>query len=228
MKTKNLPIFKVIVKPDSKEFKFKNVDPVLDGAIEREWLALSKSNSFVNDIQLATDKAKYLTYAPVLIPDRLIYRKDQNTGYEYFIMFDGENIINALKSIKRNKAEYNIQLDHEGKLINNIYPHELWIVDDPEMDKSKHLGLKDIPKNTLMASHDWSEAKDIYNEMVLTGKLNGYSIQARLEHEFTQYVEVPIIEKLSKEKEQITDELNILEMKLQLKELEIKLQNRNK
>jgi hypothetical protein len=190
MERTKIPLYTIIVDPDSKELTLTNIDPVQDGAIEREWLFFNKPEK--EHVQFLKNKLEYITTAPALVPDRIIFRRHNKTGKLYSVTIDKDNIKNALKSFQRNNNQHRIQLDHTGELIENIYLHEVWIAEAPQMDKSKHLGFKDIAPQTIMVSHDWSANKQAFHDYVLTGRLNGYSIQAYLEHQLIGELELPI------------------------------------
>lgn len=149
MKRKNIPVYNMVIDPDNFFTDLTNIDPVDLPAIERNFILL---NSSAKKIEFNTIKEKRLTVGPVLIPDRLIYRIDPFTNEEFYVQIDKENIENALKCMMQHMNMHNIQLNHEGELINGIFLNQIWIVKNPMNDLSNEYGFKNIPKGTLMAA----------------------------------------------------------------------------
>ena len=77
---------------------------------------------------------------------------------------------------------------------------ESWIVDNPELDKSKHYGLN-VPKGTWMVSMK-VDNDNIWNEFVKTGKVKGFSIEGY----FADKVEMNVVDKVKNDIEDMTEE----------------------
>ena len=109
---------------------------------------------------------------PAMIPQQLILRKDEKDN-PFHVYFSKETIKNiARKFFEYNKMN-NTDIDHDEKVTTENTLLESWIVEDPEMDKSKSLGYS-VPKGTWMVSYKinnqetWQKIKE--------GKINGFSI----------------------------------------------------
>ena len=101
---------------------------------------------------LCRDPKKQILTGVVLRPEQLIYRNDKNLG-EYYIRFGAEEIEKiARKMMKSGVALHNTTHQHQQNLKGN-YLTELWIVEDPEKDKSLALGFEPQTKGTLMCSY---------------------------------------------------------------------------
>jgi Putative phage serine protease XkdF len=139
-------------------------------ANEQNFVALKKA-----PLKLKLDKHKQILTGVVLIPGQAIYRRDDNLG-EYFLRFTAEDIEKiAQKMMKKGVALTNTTHQHESNLKGN-YLTELWIVTDPERDKSVALGLGQYPAGTLIASYKIESAK-YWREEVLTGNVRGFSLE---------------------------------------------------
>lgn len=64
---------------------------------------------------------------------------------------------------------------HQQPLEGN-YLIELWIVENPENDKSAALGFRDLPKGTLMCSYK-IENKEYWDTQVMSGNVKGFSLE---------------------------------------------------
>ncbi|MCL5460100.1 XkdF-like putative serine protease domain-containing protein, partial [Loigolactobacillus coryniformis] len=64
--------------------------------------------------------------------------------------------------------------------LENHYITEMWIVENPEIDKAKHLGFN-VPKGTLMASIKVDNT-EIWESLILTGKVAGFSLEGKFNH----------------------------------------------
>ena len=115
-------------------------------AVEENFVALSKQAVLLNK-----DTKKQILTGVVLKPNQLIYRLDEE-NQPYYIQFS-ENEIEKIshKMMKAGLALYHTKHQHESELKGN-YLTELWIVTDPDNDKSNALGFKDLPKAAFGAA----------------------------------------------------------------------------
>jgi len=140
-------------------------------ANEVDFVALNKKTP----VLLNKDSKKQILTGVVLKPEQLIYRFSEQLG-EYYIKFSAEQIERiAQKMMKTGVALYNTTHQHESQL-NGNYLTELWIVENPELDKSKALGFQDLPKGTLMCSYR-IEDKNYWDTQVMTGNVKGFSLE---------------------------------------------------
>lgn len=141
-------------------------------ANKSDFIALSKQHS---EVYLNKDPQKQILTGVVLCPDQLIYRKDQKLG-EYYIKFSAEQIEKiAQKMMYTGLALQNTTHQHQTPLKGN-YLSELWIIEDPEIDKSHTLGFKNLSKGTLMCSYK-IEDKHYWDTQVMTGNVKGFSLE---------------------------------------------------
>ena len=113
---------------------------------------------------------------PVLIPDLPIYRYDDYTGEEYYIVFSAKAIENLSRKFFRVGQEFT--QDHE-RFSPGTYLQESWIKSDMEKDKSVALGLDpSLPNGTwfvtayIDSEETWTQVKD--------GKWAGFSVESWL------------------------------------------------
>ena len=159
---------------------------VSDPAIEENWVYMSKQKA-TNLAQIAPDKR--LLLGPVLIPNKLIPRVDEETGEEYDITFTPETIEKAAHLYMQRQNNNNATIEHEGEL-EDISTVESWIIADETKDKSVKFGLH-FPKGTWMAMMKVNNP-EIWNDYVKTGKIKGFSIEGMLGHELVKASKVAL------------------------------------
>lgn len=123
---------------------------------------------------LNRDSKKQILTGVVLRPDQLIYRNDPRG--EYYIRFSAEEIEKiAQKMMRTGIALQNTTHQHQNPLEGNFLT-ELWIVENPQHDKSQALGFADLPKGTLMCSYKIAD-KHYWDTQVMTGNVRGFSLE---------------------------------------------------
>lgn len=122
------------------------------------------------------DEEQMIIYAPALIPNKLIFRKNIN-GEPAQVFFDAETIKELHINGSRNNYDSNINLNHENDNTSGIFCFESWIIEDEVKDKAFKLGF-DLPVGTLMKGYK-IDNKEVWDD-VKGGKLTGLSIEAYL------------------------------------------------
>ncbi|WP_066834917.1 XkdF-like putative serine protease domain-containing protein [Rufibacter ruber] len=191
---KDLPVYRFDV-DDLDDTKGIQLISVVDRpAIEVDFVKLAKEDY---SVKLASDKAKQYATGPILIPEKLVYRRIKETGFEYYMTFGRDEIERIRNKFMRQGETKHSNLDHsahdeiEGILI------ESWIVEDPAIDKSAALGFKGIVPGTLFATYHFPDPK-VWAEVE---SRNGFSLEGK-------FVLADI--KLETQKDQAEDILNDL------------------
>lgn len=169
----NIPIYNCLInenpEDDSGIYAISFVD---SPANESDFIALSKQQS---EVFLNKDPHKQILTGVILRPDQLIYRKDSKLG-EYYIKFSTEQIEKiAQKMMRTGLALQNTTHQHQAPLKGN-YLSELWIIEDPEKDKSRALGFSSLPKGSLMCSYKIAD-KHYWDTEIMTGNVKGFSLE---------------------------------------------------
>lgn len=128
----------------------------------------------LEDIKMTSEEKKILT-CPVLLPDQLIYRNFN--GEKCNVFLTRETIELCQQNFFKNGYQKNSTIEHK-EIIDGVYFFESWIVMDAEKDKAKALGYN-VPAGTWMMSMKVENQK-VWDEYVKTGKVTGFSIDARL------------------------------------------------
>ena len=126
-------------------------------------------------VQLA-DEEKHVVVGAVLIPDKEIYRYDESTGMEYFLVFSKKAVKDLSEKFLKDGFANNWTLDHQYGA-EGVYTVESWIKEDVEKDKSVALGIDpSLPVGTWFMSTKindnatWDEVK--------AGRWQGFSVEA--------------------------------------------------
>jgi hypothetical protein len=137
-------------------------------AIEENFIALKEQH----EVKLAeVDTDKRILMGAALVPDKMIYRK--NGKEEYNVFFSADTIKKASELFLINGNQNNATLMHD-KSVKDMSVVESWIIDNPEMDKSKEYGFN-LPKGTWMISMKCNN-QDIWDK-VKAGEIKGFSIE---------------------------------------------------
>jgi hypothetical protein len=137
-------------------------------AIEENFIALNKEYK----VQFAeVDSEKRILMGAALIPNKQIYRKYKED--EFYVFFSEATVKQASELFLKNGNQSNATLEHKAKF-DGATVVESWIIDNPEMDKSRAYGF-DLPKGTWMISMKIEDDK-VWQE-VKEGKYKGFSIE---------------------------------------------------
>ena len=123
--------------------------------------------------KFATDGDNQLIVGPLLIPDKLIFRMDEN-GDPYFVYFSKDTVTQIANKMMRSKLLDQVNLEHNPEDKIDGYMVESWIITDTKNDKSNAYGFN-YPEGTWMGmykidnSSDWKKVKD--------GEVTGFSIE---------------------------------------------------
>lgn len=177
----NIPVYNCLIEDADDITGVYAISFVDCPANEVDFVALNKP---ANEILLNRDNHKQILTGAVLKPEQLIFRNSPQLG-DYYIRFSADQIEKiAHKMMRTGIALHNTTHQHQTPLDGN-YLTELWIVEDPDTDKSKALGFENLPKGTLMCSYK-VEDKEYWTREVMTGNVKGFS----LEGFFNQQIEI--------------------------------------
>ena len=140
------------------------------------WRAFKKQQfHFSEDQQIVT--------APAMVPNMLIPRKDSD-GNMFHVYFSQDTVRKIAARFLEENKQHNTDINHDDNVSTENTLLESWIVEDPEMDKSKTLGFN-VPPSTWMVSYKinnpetWKKIKE--------GELNGFSIAGQFIESNTKY-----------------------------------------
>jgi len=185
---KKLPLYKIKVNPNDESGVYA-VSLVDEPAIEENWIKLSKQV----EMSFSVDKDKQLLYGPMLIPNKMIYRRDEN-GYEYNIMFEKETIELIAEKFNKNKLNDQFNFQHSDQKV-EAFLKENWLTENP--DKSQKYGYE-LPEGTWFGAVK-VEDEDFWKNKVKGEEVKGFSVEILAG---TELVELSINNNKSNKKEE--------------------------
>ena len=144
------------------------VSIVENPAIEEDFVALKNQEFKFAEV----NKEKRILMGAALIPNKPIYRRNEDN--EYYIYFSRDTVRKASELFfirgNHNKSTLEHQMPLEG-----LVAVESWIVEDKDKDKSKVYGM-DMPLGTWMLSMKVLN-DEVWENYVKTGRVKGFSIE---------------------------------------------------
>ena len=123
----------------------------------------------------SVDEEQRIVVGPVLVPNKLIKRIDKESGEEYFVYFSEQTVRDVAELMFKRNLQNRTNIEHASSNTDNDNTLlEQWIVDNPELDKSKAYGLE-VPKGTLMQSRRINDDSDW--EKIKAGVVKGFSVE---------------------------------------------------
>jgi len=170
-----LPVYRIKINPEDNSGVYA-VSLVDEPAIEIDFIALSKQI----EMEFSANKDKKMLFGPMLIPDKLIYRKDDN-GNEYNIVFDAETIQLIADKFNENKLNDSFNFQHSNRKVEAVMLQN-WITGD--VDKSQEMGFS-LPKGTWFGGIKVKDEQFWMNE-VKSEKVKGFSVEIKCDVELLQ------------------------------------------
>ena len=165
-----MDIVELIIDENNKELAIDAVSLVEYPAIESNWIFMSKDN---NKLSLAkVDEDKRLIIGAALIPNKLIYRRDEK-GREYQVYFSEKTIKQASELYLMSNNQSSATYEHKED-ITGVTAVESWIVSDTNNDKSNIYGL-DLPKGSWVLSMK-VENDEVWSK-IKSQEVKGFSIE---------------------------------------------------
>ena len=193
-----MKIIELILDEENEDNGITAISVVENPAIEEDFIALKNQ-----EVKFAEqDKEKRILMGAALIPNKPIFRKNEED--EYYIFFSKDTVRKAseLFFIKGNQSQST--LEHKVAL-EGLTVVESWIVES-EQDKSRHYGM-DVPMGTWMVSMKVN-SDEVWNDYIRTKKVRGFSIEAYFSSRFDQRPKDKTLnESLEDEANELLDEL---------------------
>mgnify|MGYP001139091950 CR=1 FL=1 len=127
------------------------------------------------------DNEQRLLYGPIMVPNRMILRRDEN-GEPFYVYFSGETIRKmAEKFLQQNKL-HNTDVEHDGMVTTSNRLVESWVSDSIIHDKSYSMGFA-LPKNTWYVGYRINDEETWQD--IKAGRLKGFSLSGQFINRFT-------------------------------------------
>lgn len=130
------------------------------------------------DLKFQTiDEERRIVTGPSMRADIKIPRKDEN-GELYYGFFSKDTVRQAAQLFFKKGSNTNLtNLEHEYE-VDGVYVFESWIVEDPNMDKTRALGFTDVKEGDWWVSMK-IENDIIWNNYLKTGLIRGFSVEVK-------------------------------------------------
>ena len=181
-----LPIFDITFNP-AEDIGLTAISFVDMPAIEQMFVyqGKDKTEKYAFGQILMASAEKHEVISPVLIPNQLILRINEN-GEKYYVRWSKEVIEQVANYYIMNQYQNNFTFQHEwfdtgegnyeDSFIKDVYMLEMWTIDDAKTDKANKVYGYHLPEGTLMVRlkiHNrklWAKIK--------SGEVKGLSIEA--------------------------------------------------
>lgn len=167
-------------------------------AIEEDFIALKNQEFKLAEV----DKEKRILMGAALIPNKPIYRRNEDN--EYYIYFSRDTVRKASELFFINGNQNNSTLEHQMPLT-GLSVVESWIVEDKEKDKTRMYDM-DVPLGSWMVSMKVLN-DDVWNNYVKTGKVKGFSIEGYFADKAERPKDKSIKDDLEEEAQELVEEL---------------------
>ena len=132
----------------------------------------TKNNSF--RMEFSYDEERMEITGAAVIPNKMIIRKNPITEELYYVFFSEKTTKLLAERFARNSKMDATNLNHSDVVAEDTYIVESWLVNDPEYDKIKTLGL-DFPKGTWVITMKVG-SEDLWKK-IKQGEYNGFSVE---------------------------------------------------
>ena len=111
---------------------------------------------------------------PLMIPNKLIKRIDEETNEEYFVYFTEDTIKKLAEKFMKDGNIHSSNIEHNGIPIDGVSLIEVWIIEDMEKDKS-NLYNQQHPVGTWMGMYK-IDNEEVW-EKVENKEIKGFSVE---------------------------------------------------
>jgi len=144
-------------------------------AIERGWMAFnSEPIGTTLKFKLGKEDEMVVT-GPMMIPDKVILRKDPETKEYFLVSASRETIRECRKKFATLGLQSTSNVNHFDPSYGLCTMVEHWEIRDFDMDPAKALGFEELPAGTWMGS--WQVRDQALWQRIKSGELTGFSIE---------------------------------------------------
>lgn len=130
----------------------------------------------------ALNDDQQMVVGPLMIPDKLIMRLDENRE-PFYVYFSEDTIKEIAQKVMKNKLIDKLNIEHNPDKPVEGYMVSTWLIEDPEKDKQRVYGFN-LPKGSWMGQYK-IEDKEVW-KMVKEGVIKGFSIEGFFSDKFIQ------------------------------------------
>jgi hypothetical protein len=166
----DLPVYQLVIN-ETDETGVDYVALVNTPAIERNF------HAFNNRQQFSADSARRIITGALMIPNQLIYRRDEKMG-EYYVTYDKATVEKIALKFMANQYSTNVNVEHKTP-IDGVFMFESFITDSSRGINAPK-GFEDCVEGTWFGSYKVDNA-DAWKE-VEAGNFRGFSVEGDFIH----------------------------------------------
>ncbi len=170
-------------------------------AIEADWVYFTEHKEQVKFATVDNDKRTIV--APVLIPDKRIYRVDERTGKEYEVFIRAETIEKLAQQYLMKGYQNKATVEHSENIDGDITVVESWVSKSSTKDKSANYFTRIFPAGTWFVTLKVNDEK-LWQDYVKTGKVKAISIEGLFGHQLVKAAAV--LELMEKDINDLTED----------------------
>jgi hypothetical protein len=152
-------------------------------AIEADWVYFTEHKEQVKFATVDNDKRTIV--APVLIPDKRIYRVDERTGHEYEVFVTAETIEKLAQQYLMKGYQNKATVEHGENIDGDVTVVESWVSKSSTKDKSANYFSRIFPAGTWFVTMKVNDEK-LWQDYVKTGKVKAISIEGLFGHQLVK------------------------------------------
>jgi hypothetical protein len=173
-----MELYELIIE-DSETDEVYALSLVENPAIEADWVYFTEHKEQVKFATVDNDKRTIV--APVLIPDKRIYRVDERTGHEYEVFVTAETIEKLAQQYLMKGYQNKATVEHSENIDGDVTVVESWVSKSSTKDKSANYFTRIFPAGTWFVTMKVNDEK-LWQDYVKTGKVKAISIEGLFGH----------------------------------------------
>ena len=154
----------------------------LDSIREENSAETQEFKGIDNRFKFAIDEDEQMVVGPLMIPDKLILRVDENDD-PYYVFFSKKTIKEIAYKLMKEKRLDSVNIEHNSEDTVDGYMVSSWIVEDMQKDQQQVYGFN-FPVGTWMGQYKILN-KDTWSK-VKSGDLKGFSVEGFFQDKFIQ------------------------------------------
>lgn len=152
-------------------------------AIEADWVYFTEHKELIKFATVDNDKRTIV--APVLIPDKRIYRVDERTGHEYEVFVTAETIEKLAQQYLMKGYQNKATVEHSENIDGDVTVVESWVSKSSTKDKSANYFSRIFPAGTWFVTMKVNDEK-LWQDYIKTGKVKAISIEGLFGHQLVK------------------------------------------
>lgn len=191
---KDLPLYRLVInEEDDDNTGISMVALVSEPAIQTYWMAFNSHNEEDKGyFKFNLSEEKRIITAPLLIPNLPIYRRDEKTNEEFYVVFDADTIEKIMfKYMRRGKMD-EVNIMHDGVKIDDVLMFESALIDSA---RGNNPSWNTFADGTWLVSFKVNNDKEWSN--IKEDKYRGFSVEGNFIPVLIGDRDVDVIEKLT-------------------------------